>query len=83
MERQQVLEHIRVAVEKVTRREWPVLDADTPLPALGLDSHDMLGLLMELEDLATFQVDPDELPAEVFLTVGSLCDYVTRVAIAS
>jgi acyl carrier protein len=83
MEFDQVLEQLRVAVEGITRKEWPTLDADTPLPALGLDSQDMLGLLLELEDIAGFVVDPDELPAEVFLTVGTMCDYVTRLAIAS
>jgi diaminopimelate decarboxylase len=80
MERRQAIEHIRVAVEKVTRRDLPALDADTPLPALGLDSTGMLELLMELEDLATFVVDPDDLDPEVFRTVGTLCDYLTRMA---
>ena len=80
MERHQAIEHIRVAVEKVTRRDLPTLSADTPLPALGLDSTGMLELLMELEDLAAFVVDPDDLQPEVFVTVGTLCDYLTRMA---
>lgn len=80
MERRQAIEHIRVAVEKVTRRDLPTLDADTPLPALGLDSTGMLELLMELEDLATFVVEPDDLDPDVFRTVGTLCDYLTRMA---
>jgi diaminopimelate decarboxylase len=80
MERRQAIEHIRVAVEKVTRRDLPTLDAGTPLPALGLDSTGMLELLMELEDLAAFVVDPDDLNPEVFRTVGTLCDYLTRMA---
>lgn len=80
MERRQAIEHIRVAVEKVTRRDLPTLDADTPLPALGLDSTGMLELLMELEDLATFVVEPDDLEPDVFRTVGTLCDYLTRMA---
>jgi len=80
MERHQAIEHIRVAVEKVTRRDLPTLSAETPLPALGLDSTGMLELLMELEDLAAFVVDPDDLQPEVFMTVGTLCDYLTRMA---
>ena len=83
MERAQALEHIRVAVEKVTRRDIPTLTDDTPLPALGLDSTGMLELLMELEELATFVVDPDDLQPEIFLTVGTLCDYLTRMATVS
>ena len=80
MEQHQAVEHIRVAVEKVTRRDVPTLSADTPLPALGLDSTGMLELLMELEDLATFVVEPDDLNPEVFMTVGTLCDYLTRMS---
>jgi len=80
MEQHQAVEHIRVAVEKVTRRDVPTLSADTPLPALGLDSTGMLELLMELEDLAAFVVEPDDLNPEVFMTVGTLCDYLTRMS---
>ena len=83
MERRQAIEHIRTAVEKVTRRDLPALDEQTPLPSLGLDSTGMLELLMELEDLADVVVDPDELDPEVFETVGTLCDYLTRMAAAA
>ena len=83
MERGQAIEHIRAAAEKVTRRDLPALDERTPLPSLGLDSTGMLELLMELEDLAGFQVDPDELDPEMFTTVGTLGDYLTRTAAAA
>ncbi len=80
MERRQAFEQIRLIVSHVVHRELPELSEDTPLAALGLDSTGMLEMLMELEDSGAVEIDADELDPHVFVTVGSLADYITRMA---
>lgn len=43
-----------------------------------LDSFAVVGLAMALEQHFGFEIDDDEFTAEVFDTVGSLCDFVDR-----
>jgi diaminopimelate decarboxylase len=79
MQRQQVIEHIRLAISRTLQCEVPELTEQSPLAELGLDSTGMLEMLMELEDSSSFQVDADDLDPHVFSTVGSLADYVARM----
>jgi acyl carrier protein len=78
-ERGQLLAAIGTALERVLRRQWPSLREDTRLMAdLGLDSTNVLELLMELEDELGVTIDAELLQARDFDTVGTLADLVTR-----
>jgi acyl carrier protein len=79
MDRTQVVDQIRTVIATLLGRDLPVLDEDTKLTALGLDSTGVLELLIELEQHAQFEVDADELNPEVFATVRSLTDYVMQM----
>lgn len=71
------VEAIRAALTEVLHRELPELDEQTRLfEDLHLDSTSVLELLMGLEDALDIEVDPDELRAEDFTTVGALAEYV-------
>lgn len=56
------------------------MDRDTPL--LGsipeLDSMAVVTLITAIEEHYGFVVDDDEIDAEAFETVGSLCDFVDQ-----
>lgn len=66
------------ALSNVVGRELTDITDDTRLfDDLNLDSTSVLGLLMELEDAAEVEVDPDELEQHHLETVGSLTDFVT------
>lgn len=81
MDRNTAIEQIRVVTKKVLNYEVGDFDADTRLlDELGLDSTSMLDLLMELEDMADFEVDVDTLDPGVFQTVGSLADYMIQLS---
>ncbi len=80
MQRLQVIEQIRMVVSRILSREVPELTEDTSPAELGLDSTGMLEMLMDLEDGGSFEVDADELDPAVFSTVGSLVDYMLRMA---
>lgn len=56
-------------------RETALLGA---LPAL--DSVAVVALLTEIEESLELRIDDSELSADVFATVGSLCDWVARQA---
>jgi acyl carrier protein len=77
MERAQIVEHIRVCLETALGQDLPELGERTRLfEDLALDSMSVLELLMGLEDGIGLEIDPTELDADVFSTVGSLTDYV-------
>jgi acyl carrier protein len=77
MDRNRIVEHIRVALAEVLHRDIPTLDEDARLfEDLALDSTSVIELLMGLEDTIDVQIEPDELEPEVFKTVRSLADYV-------
>jgi len=87
MDRNRIVEHIRVALAEVLHRDIPTLDEDARLfEDLALDSTSVIELLMGLEDTIDVQIEPDELEPEVFKTVRSLADYVEhgfqRVAVS-
>jgi acyl carrier protein len=72
---------IGTALRRVLKRDWPALTEDTRLMAdLGLDSTNVLELLMELEDELGITIDAELLEARDFDTVGTLADLVTRHA---
>jgi diaminopimelate decarboxylase len=79
MDRAQVVEQIRTVIATLLGRDLPVLDEDTKLTELGLDSTGVLEMLIELEQHARFEVDADSLNPEVFATVRSLTDYVLQM----
>jgi len=80
-ERGQLLAAIGTALQRVLKREWPALSEETRLMAdLGLDSTNVLELLMELEDEVGITIDAELLEARDFDTVGTLADLVTRHA---
>jgi acyl carrier protein len=69
---------LRDALGEVLDRDLPALSDGTRLFGdLGLDSTGVIELLMALEDSVGVQVDPEELTAEVFDTVGTLTAYLS------
>ncbi|MEV4085261.1 acyl carrier protein [Nonomuraea fuscirosea] len=84
MNHEQTVEHIRVALSVVLDREIPELDADARLVEdLGLDSTNVVELMMALEDSIGLEVDLDELEPEVFSTVATLADFVGAEALGA
>ncbi|GIE32345.1 acyl carrier protein [Actinoplanes italicus] len=82
MNREQIVEHIRVALATVLDRKIPQLDADARLVEdLGLDSTTVVELMMALEDSIGLEVDLDELEPEVFSTVATLADFMRAEAL--
>ncbi|HKS98291.1 MAG TPA: phosphopantetheine-binding protein [Rugosimonospora sp.] len=68
---------LRAALSEILNKDLPELAEETRLLAdLSLDSTNVIELLMELEDALGLQIDPDELAAEAFETVGTLTDYI-------
>ncbi|OSP41573.1 phosphopantetheine-binding protein [Streptomyces sp. 13-12-16] len=77
MNREQTVEHIRVALSKVLDREIAQLSEDVRLVEdLSLDSTSVIELLMALEDIMGVELDVEDLQPEVFETVASLADYL-------
>jgi acyl carrier protein len=77
MDRVSTMKAIDVALREVLQRELPPLDERTRLfDELHLDSTSVLELLMALEDAVDMTVNPEDLRAEDFTTIGSLADYV-------
>lgn len=78
MNREQTIEHIRVALSTVLDRQIPHVSEDVRLVEdLSLDSTSVIELLMALEDTTGLEVDVEELEPDVFRTVGTLADYLT------
>ncbi|WP_433271692.1 acyl carrier protein [Actinosynnema sp. CS-041913] len=77
MNRTDIIEHVRIALSAVLKRDLVDFTEQTRLfEDLALDSTSVIELLMGLEDLIGLEVDPDDLEPEVFATVGSLADYI-------
>lgn len=69
---------LRKALSEVLERDLPEISDGTRLFGdLGLDSTSVIELLMALEDSVGVQVDPEELTAEAFETVGTLTTYIS------
>jgi acyl carrier protein len=72
------------ALSETLNRELPELTDDTRLFAdLALDSTSVIELLMALEDSLGLQIDPDELTADAFETVGTLTGYLVACLAAT
>ena len=68
---------LKKALSEVLNTEIPELTEGTRLFAdLTLDSTSVIELLMALEDSLGLKIDPDELAADAFETVGTLTDYI-------
>jgi acyl carrier protein len=68
---------VQAALAEVLRREPDTLvEQDRLFEDLGLDSTTIIELLLSLEDKVDIEIDPDELDSGVFVSVGSLTDYV-------
>ncbi|MFS8098612.1 phosphopantetheine-binding protein [Lentzea alba] len=77
MSRSTALQHVQNALAAVTKRESRSLGEDARLfEDLALDSTTIIELLLALEDEVAIDIEPDELGAGVFESVGSLTDYV-------
>jgi acyl carrier protein len=48
------------------------LDPDTPMTQLGIDSMEIVNLIIDLEDSFEFAIPDDLLAPEVFITPGTL-----------
>jgi acyl carrier protein len=72
---------IGTALSRVLRRDWPELTEQTRLMAdLGLDSTNVLELLMELEDELGIAIDAELLEPRDFDNVGTVANLVARHA---
>lgn len=77
MDRNQLIQQVRVAIAEVLNREIPELTEDARLfEDLAMDSTSIIELLMGIEDATDIDIDPDELTPEAFTTVGALVDYL-------
>ncbi|MFJ8953501.1 phosphopantetheine-binding protein [Streptomyces sp. NPDC102381] len=77
MHRTDVITAIESALTEVLEREVTGTEQSTRLfEDLHLDSTSVLELLMSLEDSTGIEVDPEEIDADDFQTVGTLTDFV-------
>jgi acyl carrier protein len=77
MNREEIIRHLQIALSIVLNREVTGLEPETRLfEDLAMDSTSIIELLMSLEDTMSLEIDPDELSADVFRTVGSLTGYL-------
>lgn len=77
MQRTDAIAAIESALTEVLDREVTDTQQSTRLfEDLHLDSTSVLELLMSLEDSAGIEVDPEEIDADDFQTVGTLTDFV-------
>jgi acyl carrier protein len=79
----EIRDALKKTLTEVLNREVPELTDDLRLSGdLALDSTVVIELLMALEDSLGLQIDPDELTADAFETVGSLTDYLRACLVA-
>jgi acyl carrier protein len=77
IDRTEVRNGLNKALAEVLKGEVPELTDDLRLFGdLALDSTSVIELLMALEDSLGLLIDPDELTAAAFETVGSLTSYL-------
>ena len=77
----EIRDTLKAALVETLGTDVPELTDDLRLFGdLGLDSTNVIELLVALEDSLGLEIDPDQLLPEAFETVGSLSDYIrTRV----
>jgi len=77
MDTEEIHASLRKVLTEVVNRDLPELTEDVRLFGdLGLDSTNVIELLMTLEDTLDLQIDPDELTPEMLETVGTLTEYI-------
>jgi acyl carrier protein len=75
---------LRQALAEVLDQDVPELTEETRLFAdLGIDSSDVIELLMTLEQSTGLKVDPDQLAAGAFETVATLTGYIAACLAAA
>lgn len=73
-------EALRQACSKVLEEDVPALNDEMHMfEDLKMDSTTMLESLLELEETLSFDVDPEELDVEDFLTVGKYVHFLVNV----
>lgn len=84
MSRDTARHHVQNVLAAVLNRESRSLnEQDRLFEDLALDSTTIIELLLALEDEVGIEIDPDELGAGVFGSVGSLTDYVESKLVAA
>lgn len=77
MDRQALIEKLKSFVEEDTGKVCPEMTDDTTLrEGLELDSMDLVGVIMKVEDHFRIRLSQEEL--QNTLTVGQLLDLLTR-----
>jgi acyl carrier protein len=77
MDTEEIRAALRKVLTEVVNRDLPELTDDVRLFGdLGLDSTNVIELLMTLEDNLDLQIDPDELTPEMLESVGTLTAYI-------
>ncbi|GAA2698693.1 MULTISPECIES: acyl carrier protein [Actinoplanes] len=83
VDRAAVVDHVIDAVVAVLNRDSVQVTEQTRLmDELGLDSTNVLELLMHLEDRLDIMIDSDTLEQHHFESVGTLADYVLEQGLA-
>ena len=73
----EIREALRAALIETLGGEVPELTDDLRFFGdLGLDSTNVIELLMALEDSLGLEIDPDQLLPEAFESIRSLSDYI-------
>ena len=73
----EIRDALKAALAETLGEEVPELTDDLRFFGdLGLDSTNVIELLMALEDTLGLEIDPDQLLPEAFETVGTLSDYI-------
>lgn len=80
LDRDVVLAAITAAVQATlrTNADVSVTDSTHLVDELGLDSSQIFGLLLELEDALSIELDTDSLRLGDLVSAGSLADFVSR-----
>lgn len=80
LQKTEAREALRKAVSVVLNESVPHLtDEMSMFEDLRMDSTTMLETLMELQDVMGFEVDPEELDLEDFLTVGAYTRFLISI----
>ena len=80
VDRDAVLAAISAAVRATLRTNTDVTVAESThlVDELGLDSSQIFGLLLELEEALSIELDTDSLRLGDLVSAGSLADFVSR-----
>lgn len=80
LNRLQAKDALRTALENVLEENvGEISDSMHMFEDFHMDSTTMLETLLELEDILGFNVDPEELNIDDFLTVSSYTDFLLKI----